>query len=361
MASKRDYYEVLGVDRNASDEQIRRAFRQLAFRYHPDHNREDGAAEKFKEVSEAYEVLSNADKRAAYDRFGHSGGRDIFEQGFGGFDFGFGDIFDAFFGGTTTASRQEPQRGASLQTALSITLEEAAFGCTKDVEITRTENCSDCHGTGSKPGSQPGRCPNCDGAGQVRRVQSSIFGRFTNISTCPRCHGEGRIITDPCPTCRGSGREKRQRTLSVKVPAGVDTGTRIRLRGEGETGTRGAPSGDLFVVLSVQEHALFSREDDDILYRLPLSFAQAALGTQLEVPTLDGTDKLKIPAGCQTGTIFRLRNRGIPHLSGMGRGDQLVEVTVVTPESLSREQRQLLQELDKSFEDRDNKKKGKRR
>jgi molecular chaperone DnaJ len=345
MPAKRDYYEVLGIDRDATDEDIRKAFRKLAFKYHPDHNRGDGAEEKFKEANEAYEVLSDSSKRATYDRFGHSGGPGFFGQDSEGFDFGFGDIFDAFFGGTTTSTRQTSQHGASLQTGLTLTLEQAAFGCEEEIDITRTENCSECQGTGSKPGTQPVRCPNCDGVGEVRRVQASIFGRFTNITTCPRCHGEGRIITEPCPTCRGSGREKQHRRISVKVPPGVDNGNQIRLRGEGEAGTRGGPSGDLFVVISVIEHEYFQRETDDIFYELQLNFAQAALGTEVEVPTLDDDSKLKIPAGCQTGTVFRLKNKGVPHLNGRGRGDQLVTVSLVTPESLNKEQRQLFEEL----------------
>ncbi|GAH82673.1 unnamed protein product, partial [marine sediment metagenome] len=223
MPVKRDYYEVLGIARNATDEEIKRAYRKLAFKHHPDHNHQDGAEEKFKEVNEAYEVLSDRDKRSAYDRFGHGGGQGIFGRGFEGFDFGgFGDIFDAFFGGAATATRQASQRGADLHCIVTITFEEAAFGCEKEINISRTENCSLCHGVGCKPGSQPSRCPNCNGSGQVRRVQQSIFGRFTNVAICSQCRGEGRIITEPCPQCRGTGKEKRQRSISVKIPAGVE-------------------------------------------------------------------------------------------------------------------------------------------
>ena len=351
MPTKRDYYEVLGIDRNATDEEIKKSFRKLAFEHHPDHNRgDDGAEEKFKEVNEAYEVLSDTDKRAAYDRFGHGGGEGLFRQGFDGFDFGFGDIFDAFFGGTTTASRQAPQRGTSLQYSTAITLEEVASGCEKEINVARTENCSVCQGTGCKPGSQPERCPNCNGAGQVRRVQASIFGRFTNVSTCPRCQGQGRIITEPCPQCRGSGRENRQRSILVKIPPGVGDDSQIRLRGEGNAGTSGGPSGDLYFSLSVKEHELFTRDGDDIIYELPVNFTQAALGTELEVPTLDGDSRLKIAPGSQTGTVFRLKNKGIPHLHGRGRGDQLVAITVVTPESLTKEQRKLFGELANSLD-----------
>jgi molecular chaperone DnaJ len=350
MPTKRDYYEILGVDRNATDEEIKRAFRRLAFQYHPDHNRGDGAEEKFKEINEAYEVLSDSDKRATYDRFGHSGGEGIFGRGFDGFDFGFGDIFDAFFGGTTTASPQAPQRGAVIHYAVEITLEEAAFGIEKEIEVIRTENCSMCQGTRCKPGSQPSRCPNCNGAGQVRRVQASIFGRFTNITTCPQCHGEGRIVTEPCPQCRGTGTEKRQRTIQVKIPAGIDGNSQIRIRGEGDAGTRGGPSGDLYVSIAVKEHEYFIRNGDDILYEIPINFAQAALGAEVEIPTLDGNTKLKLDAGCQSGTVYRIRNKGITHLRGRGRGDQLVNVSVVTPESLTKEQRQLLEKLGASLD-----------
>jgi len=346
MRVKRDYYEVLGIDRNATDEQIRRAFRKLAFKHHPDHNHEDGAAERFKEVNEAYEVLSDAEKRSAYDRFGHGGAEGFFGQGFEGFDFGgFGDIFDAFFGGATTATRQAPRRGADLHYGITITLEEAAFGCEKEINISRTENCSLCQGIGSKPGSQPSRCPNCNGIGQVRRVQQSIFGRFTTTTTCPKCHGEGRIITEPCPQCKGTGKEKHQRSILVKIPGGIDDGSQIRLSGEGQSGTRGGPSGNLYIAVSVAEHEFFRRDDDDILYELPINFAQAALGGEVQVPTLDGNTNLKIPASSQTDTVFRLKGKGIPHLHRRGRGDQLVMILVVTPDSLTKRQRQLFQEL----------------
>jgi len=346
MPTKRDYYEVLGIPRNATDEEIKRAFRKLAFKYHPDHNHEDGAEEKFKEVNEAYEVLYDPDKRAAYDRFGHGGPEGLFGRGFEGFDFsGFGDIFDAFFGGVTTATRQAPRRGADLHYNTTITFEEAALGCEKEINILRTENCSLCQGIGCKPGSQPAKCPSCNGTGQLRQVQQSIFGRFTNITTCSRCHGEGRIITEPCPQCQGTGKEKRQRSVSVKIPAGVDEDSQIRLRGEGQAGTRGGPSGDVYITLAIKQHEFFQRDGDNIIYELPINFAQAALGTEVEVPTLDGKTKLKLPASSQTGTVFRLKNKGIPHLHRRGRGDQLVTLRVVTPDSLTKKQRQLFQEL----------------
>ena len=350
MPTKRDYYEVLGIARSATDEEIKRAFRKLAFKYHPDRNRDDGTEERFKEVNEAYEVLSDSDKRTAYDRFGHGGAGGIFGRGFEGFNFGgFGDIFDAFFGGTTTATRQAPQPGADLHYRLTTTFEEAAFGCEKEINILRTENCSVCQGIGCKPGSQPSRCPNCNGTGQVRRSQQSIFGRFTSTTTCSQCRGEGRIITEPCSQCQGTGKEKRQRSILVKIPAGVDDGSQMRLSDEGEAGTRGGSSGNLYVILSVKQHELFTRDGDNILYELPINFAQAALGAEVEVPTLDGTTKLKVPAGSQTGEVFRLKNNGIPHLHRSGRGDQLVTLFVVTPDSLTKKQRQLFEELASSL------------
>ncbi len=350
MAIKQDYYQILGVARSATDEEIKKAFRKLAFKYHPDHNHGDGATESFKEINEAYEVLSDPDKRAAYDRFGQGGAGGLFGRGFESFDFGgFGDIFDAFFGGVTTATRQAPQRGADLHYKLTVTFEEAAFGYEREINISRTENCSLCHGAGSKPGSQPSRCPNCNGTGQVRRVQQTIFGRFTNTTTCSQCHGEGRIITEPCTQCRGAGREKRQRSILVKIPAGVDDGSQIRLSGEGEAGFRGGSPGNLYVSLSVLPHEFFIRDGDNILYELPINFAQAALGAEVEVPTLDGKVKLKLPASSQTGKVFRLKGQGVPHLHRGGRGDQLVTLFVATPESLTKKQRQLFEELANSF------------
>jgi len=350
MPTKRDYYEVLGVGRNATDEEIKRAFRKLAFKYHPDHNHDDLAGEKFKEVNEAYQVLCDSDKRAAYDRYGHSGAEGLFGQGFEGFDFGgFGDIFNAFFGGGAAASRQTTQRGADLRYGITLTFKEAALGCEKKVAISRTENCAMCQGTGSQPGSQPSRCPNCNGSGQVRRVHQSIFGRFAQTATCPQCRGEGQIITDPCPRCHGTGKERHRRKIEVKIPAGVDSGSQIRLKGEGEAGTRGGAAGDLYIAISVEEHEFFSRYRDDLLYELPVNFAQAALGTEVEVPTLDGNARLKIPAGSQTGELFKLKGEGIAHLRGGGHGDLLVTLFVATPDSLNAEQKKLLRELEESL------------
>ena len=346
MATKWDYYEILGISRDASDEEVKKAFRKLAFQYHPDRNRNDGAEEKFKEINEAYEVLSDANKRAAYDQFGHAGTEGFFTRGFEGFDFGgFGDIFETFFGGMTAASRRAPQRGADLHYQAAISFEESVFGCEKELRLKRTEVCSLCRGTGSESGSQPDRCPKCNGTGQVRKVQRSLFGRFINTTVCDRCHGEGTIITRPCPQCRGTGREKQQRQISIKIPPGIEDGSQMRLSGEGEAGKRGGSSGDLYVALSVSKHEFFVRDGYDILYELPLNFAQAALGAEVEVPTPYGKTRLNIPAGSQTGKTFRLKDKGVTHLQRNGRGDQIVTLFVATPESLTKQQRQLFQEL----------------
>jgi len=349
MAVKRDYYKVLGITKNATDEEIKRAYRKLAFKYHPDHNHEGEAEDKFKEINEAYEVLSDSEKRAAYDHYGRVGDG-FFDRGFEGFDFkGFGDIFEAFFGGATTATRQTPQRGADLYQTITLSFEEAVFGCEKELPITRTEHCPQCHGVGCQPGSQPSRCPNCNGTGQVRRVQQSLFGRFINTTTCRQCHGEGTIITEPCPHCQGTGKVKRQRNITVKIPAGVDDNSQIRLSGEGEAGSRGGSPGDLYTSLNVLPHKFFTRDGDNIIYKLAVNPAQAALGTKIDIPTLSGKTKLKIPAGSQTGAVFRLKAQGVPHLHRHGQGDQLVTLFVVTPDSLTKKQRQLFQELAESL------------
>jgi molecular chaperone DnaJ len=349
MTIKRDYYEILGVGHEATDDEIKKAFRKLAFQYHPDHNHDDSASEQFKELNEAYEVLSDPEKRSSYDRFGHAGNQPMVGSEFGGFDSAFGDIFEAFFGGTATASRQSPEKGATLQTAASITLEEAAFGTEKQIDITRIEHCSECQGTGAKTGTQPIRCPTCNGTGQTKRVQSSVFGRFTNISACPQCRGEGRLITEPCPVCRGIGKEKKGRSVPVKIPAGVADGNQMRIRGQGHAGSRGGPAGDMLLGIMVEEHRIFGRDGDDILHELHINFAQAALGAELSVPTLEGETRLRIPAGCQSGKTFRLKNKGIQHLGGHSRGDQLVTVSVMTPDSLTKEQRQLFEKLSESL------------
>jgi molecular chaperone DnaJ len=350
MVVKRDYYEILGVPRDASPEDIKKAFRKLAFQYHPDRNRDDGATDKFKEINEAYEVLSDTDKRSAYDRYGHNGPENVFGRGFEGFDVGgLGDIFEAFFGGTSTASRQAPRHGADIRTNVSVAFEEAALGVEKDIEINRTEVCAVCRGLRTKPGTQPVRCPECNGTGQIRRVQRSIFGQFINTATCNKCHGEGTLITDPCPDCRGAGFQKHKRHIMITVPAGVDAGNAIRLTGEGDAGYKGGSAGNLYVEISVNRHKYFTREGDNVIYELPVNFAQAALGAEVLVPTLYGDNKLKIPAGSQTGKIFRMKDKGIQRLHGLGRGDELVVLRVITPESLTKEQRKLFEDLSKSL------------
>ncbi len=355
--SKRDYYEVLGVSRDAPDAEVKKAYRRLAREYHPDVAKDDPtAAEKFKEINEAYEVLSDADKRARYDQFGHAGtdpNAGGFGGGFGGGgagdfgDFGMGDIFDMFFGGMRGGQGRTrgPQRGADLRYDMAISFEEAAFGVEKEIQVPRLENCPTCAGSGARPGTHAATCPVCRGAGQVQVATQTAFGRFMSVRTCDHCHGEGRIIESPCPECGGAGRVRRHRKISVKVPQGVDSDSRLRIAGSGEAGSRGGPPGDLFIVISVKPHSVFRRRDDDVLMEAPLSFVQAALGTEIEVPTLDGPVKLKIPEGTQAGTSFRLRGKGIPHLRGHGRGDQHVKVIVVTPTRLTEKEREVLRQL----------------
>ncbi len=350
--TKRDYYEVLGVARNARPEEIKKAFRRLAMQYHPDRNRDHGAEAAFKEVNEAYEVLSDPERRAAYDRFGHAGAAEAFGgRGFEGFGFGgLGDIFDAFFGGTATSRRRGPVRGSDVRTTASIEFEEAVFGAEKEIQVTTAELCSECKGLRSEPGTEPERCPNCNGAGEVRRVDRSIFGQFVNVATCDRCDGEGRIVTHPCRRCRGRGRERRSRRLAVRIPAGIEEGTQVRLSGEGELGARGGPRGDLYVAVHVRPHPLFVRSGDNIHLPLDLNIAQAALGGRVQVPTLEGETELEIKPGAQSGDVIQLRGKGVPHLWDGGRGDMLVELRVVVPSKLSARQRELMKELAETLE-----------
>jgi molecular chaperone DnaJ len=348
MPINRDYYEILGVPRNASGEEIKKAFRKLAFQYHPDHNEEATAEEKFKEINEAYEVLSDAKKRASYDRYGRVATGDLFgfeDLGFGGL----GDIFDAFFGATTTSQRRSPQKGANLQTNLTLSFEEAIFGAEKQFETWRIENCSVCQGLGSQPGTSPQKCPECNGNGEVRRVQQSFFGRFAHTSTCPYCKGEGTVINNPCRQCKGSGKEKLKRKLTVTVPPGIDESYQMRLGNEGDVGRYGGPPGDVYVNFSVKPHKFFVRKGNDILYELPVNFAQAALGDNVEVPTLDGETPMKIPPGTQNGRVFRIKGKGVPRLNSRGRGDQLIIIRVVTPQSMDANQRRLFEELAKTL------------
>ena len=346
-ATREDYFDVLGVSREATPEEIKKAFRRLAMEFHPDRNRHRDAESRFKAINEAYEVLSDPERRAMYERFGRAGVAT--GQGFEGFSFGgFGDIFDAFFGGTTTR-RRGPRRGADLRERVTLAFEEAAFGCERTIEIASIELCSTCEGLRAEPGSELQQCTNCKGTGEVRRVQQSVFGQFVNVATCDRCGGEGRIIPRPCRACRGRGRERRTRRLEVKIPAGVNEDAQMRLAGEGEVGQYGGPRGNLYVQIAVKPHKLFQRDADDLIYHLPLNMALAALGTELEVPTLDGKEPLRIPPGTQSGEVFVLRGQGVPHLRSSGRGDLLVRVQLVTPKRLTQRQKELLAELAESL------------
>lgn len=347
--AKRDYYEILGVPKSAEEREIKKAYKRLAMKYHPDRNSDDkDAEEKFREVKEAYEILTDSQKRAAYDQYGHA----AFEQGgmgggggFGqGADFGdiFGDVFGDIFGG---GRRQRSSRGADLRYNMELTLEEAVRGVTKEIRIPTLEECEVCHGSGAKSGSKPQACPTCHGQGQVHMRQ----GFFTVQQACPHCQGRGTIIKDPCNTCHGHGRVEKNKTLSVKIPAGVDTGDRIRLTGEGEAGENGAPAGDLYVQVQVKQHAIFERDGSDLHCEVPINFAMAALGGEIEVPTLDGRVKLKVPAETQTGKLFRMRGKGVKSVRGGPQGDLLCRVFIETPVNLNDKQKKLLRDLEESF------------
>ncbi len=345
MANK-DYYNVLGVSRSASQQEIKKAYRRLARKYHPDVNGAEDAEERFKEINEAYEVLSDTEKRSLYDRYG------TVKPGMGGFD-GFHDPFDIFaevFGnlggfGFGSATRNGPRRGRDVRTRLDITFEEAAFGVEKEIAVQRQEACDRCGGTGAEPGTQPQRCTECNGTGQVRRAQQTFLGSFVNITTCPRCEGRGTIITEPCEKCNKSGKVYKRRRLSVRVPAGIDDGMSIRLAGEGEPGEHGGPAGNLYVNVRVKAHPYFKRRDNDVLVELKVNVAQATLGARVKVPTLEGEQEVVIPAGTQPNTVLRIRELGIPHLRGSGRGDQLVVVQVAIPTQLTDDQQVLFESL----------------
>ncbi len=348
--SKRDYYEILEVTKTATEVEIKAAYRKLAIKHHPDKNPDDHAAEeKFKEAAEAYSVLSDAQKRAAYDRFGHQGvgagaGGAGFNPGFSNIEdifdlFGFGDMFGGQRGGAS--SRTSAQRGADLRYDLEITLEEAALGKEQKLRIPRLEKCDECDGKGTANGATPETCPTCSGSGQTRYQQ----GFFSVMRTCPTCAGRGQIIKNPCKKCHGAGRVEKEKQLEIKIPAGVETGSRLRINGEGEAGTQGGVSGDLFVVIHVAEHEMFERQGANLYSAAPVTFAQAALGAEIKVKTLDGEADLKIPAGTQTGTVFRIKSNGMPALGGRGKGDLFVAVTLITPKTLNKEQRKLLEQL----------------
>jgi len=349
--TKRDYYEVLGVNKNANGDDIKRAFRKLARQFHPDVNKDRDAESRFKEINEAYEVLSDDQKRAAYDRYGHAATQN---SGFGGgADFNdINDIFSEFFGGfarSSTQQRRGPRKGADLRHDLKIDFLEAISGIEKEIEVVRNETCTRCAGNGSEPGTSPQRCKTCNGTGEVRRVQQSILGSFVNVTQCPTCNGSGEVITVPCKQCGGRKQVRNMRSLLVSVPPGVDTGTQIRLNGEGEPGANGGPPGNLYVVINVAPHAYFRRKDEDIVVELSINVAQAALGDEIEVPTVDGKEKLGIPTGTQSGSVFRLKGKGVPHLRRTTRGDQLVLVNVQVPQNLNPEQRRLFTELAKTL------------
>ena len=354
MSSKRDLYEILGVAKSASDDEIKKAYRRIAMKCHPDRNPGDKAAEEqFKEASSAYEVLSDAQKRAAYDQYGHAGIDPNMGGGPGGFGGGanfsdiFSDVFGDIFGGGGRGARGGPQRGADLRYTLELDLEDAVRGCTKEIKVPTLVGCEECSGSGAKKGTSPVTCTTCSGAGQVRMQQ----GFFAVQQTCPTCRGRGKMITDPCGACHGRGRVERTKTLSVKIPPGVDTGDRIRLTGEGEAGPDGGPAGDLYVQVAVREHSIFQRDGRNLYCEVPISFTDAALGGELEVPTLDGRVKLKIPEGTQTGKLFRLRGKGVMSVRGGAPGDLLCRVVVETPVNLTKRQRELLKELQSSMEE----------
>lgn len=348
--SKRDYYEVLGISKSASKDEIKKAYRKLSKQYHPDINKEADAAEKFKEITEAYEILSDDQKKAHYDQFGHTdpnqgfGGGGDFGGGFGGFE----DIFNTFFGGGGGGRRRDPnapRQGADLQYTMTVSFEEAAFGKETDIEIPREETCGTCSGSGAKPGTKPETCQHCHGTGQLNVEQNTPFGRIVNRRTCNHCNGTGKEIKHKCSTCGGKGKVQKRKKIHVKIPAGIDDGQQLRMSGQGEAGVNGGPAGDLYVVFQVRQHEFFERDGDDIYCEMPITFVQASLGDEIEVPTLHGKVKLKIPAGTQTGKKFRLKGKGVPNVRGYGVGDQYILVRIITPTKLTDKQKQLLKEF----------------
>ena len=368
---KRDFYEVLGVQKSATDDEIKKAYRQLAKKYHPDVNPGDKEAEqKFKEVNEAYEVLSNKEKRQKYDQFGHAGvdpnfGAGGFGGGFSGFggfqDFDLGDIFSNFFGGATgrgaSARRDVPRKGETITVPVTLAFEEAAFGCEKEISINRTEPCAECKGTGSANGAAPETCGVCHGRGQVQTTQRTPFGTFSSATTCSACRGTGKVVKNPCSKCNGRGAILRAKRIKVKIPAGIDNGQIVSIAGEGNVGSNGGPKGDVYVSVSVRPHKIFKREGNSIYMDLPITFTQAALGDTIKVPTIDGPIDYKIPEGTQNDEIFTIKGKGMPNISGRGRGDQFVHIIVETPRALTQKQKELLRKFDESLTDRQYQKK----
>ncbi|KJS80391.1 MAG: molecular chaperone DnaJ [Peptococcaceae bacterium BICA1-8] len=357
--AKRDYYEVLGIGKDANEADLKKAYRKLARQYHPDVNPGDKEAEsKFKEVTEAYEILSDPDKKARYDQLGHAGfDPNGFGGGFGGQDFGgFGDIFDMFFGGGFGGqTRKGPRKGADLRYDLTVEFEEAAFGIEKTISLPRWETCSECEGSGAKKGTRSETCSRCRGTGQVAQTQRTPLGQFQTIRTCPECEGEGKVIKQPCLECSGKGKIRKNKKVQIKIPAGVDTGSRLRMGGEGEAGELGGPPGDLYIFITVKPHKFFMRHEDDIFYEQTITFVQAALGAEIEMPTLHGKVKFKVPEGVQTDTVFRLKGKGIKNVQGYGTGDQHVKVKIVTPKNLTSDQKELLKKLESTFNEEQNK------
>jgi molecular chaperone DnaJ len=350
--TNRDYYDTLGVGRNASDDEIKSAFRKLARQYHPDVNKDHDAEEKFKEINEAYGVLSDPDKRVRYDRFGKEGLGNM-GGGFHDYTVDFNDIFEDLLSGfgfsSGRRSRKSPRRGRDLQMQMTLKFEEAVFGAEKEIEFEREDTCSRCNGSGAEPGTTPTKCSTCNGQGEVRQVRQTFLGQMVQTAVCPACNGRGETISSPCKTCRGGGLERKKIKKKVQVPPGVDTGTQIRLAGEGGPGVFGGPNGNLFLLLDVQSHKFFKRRENDIILNLDINVAQAVLGAEVEVPTVDGNEKLKIPAGTQPGKVFHLKGKGVPHLRRNGRGDQLVLVNVEIPSKLTNEQRELFEKLAESL------------
>lgn len=358
MADKRDYYEVLGVQKGASADEIKKAYRKEAKKYHPDLHPGDKAAEaKFKEINEAYEVLSDEDKKARYDQYGHAGVDPNFGAGgggFGGFE-DFGDIFSNIFGGGFgggSARRNGPRRGGDIRKTVELTFEEAAFGCKRKITLDKMESCDTCHGSGAKPGTTAATCGRCGGTGQVTTQTRTPLGYMRSTGVCPECHGEGKIIKEPCTACHGSGRVRVQKTIEIDIPQGINDGQTIQISGGGEPGAKGGPSGDLLVTIRIKKHNIFRRDEFDVYINMPITFAQAALGACIKVPTISGVVEYDIPPETQTGSVFRLRGKGIPYIRGKGRGDQYVTVEVETPKNLTQKQKDLLREFDGTVEEK---------